>query len=195
MAVTGSSPGSGPIATKLSAERRLTFGALLRGMREDGGFTQKGLISAAIGGVGAARLSGLVVTALSHWEDDRRVPLPPQLAAVIRALREQSKEPETFDGDLLTLITLARNQDHRYAGLVSMWDTGNLPAADRLRSWSAWAATFPLRPPRGRAWERDGGDSDGEDESLVAPSGEALAAELGVDLGTSDDVNTLGRAR
>jgi hypothetical protein len=182
--VVGTSPLSGPIATKLAAEKRLTFGALLRGMREDGGFTQKGLISAAIGGAGAARLSGLVVTALSHWEDDRRVPLPPQLAAVVRALREQSKDPETFDADLLSLITLARNQDHRYAGLVSMWDSGNFPAVDRLRSWSAWAATFPLRPPRGRAWERDDGEEDEDDESVAAPSGEAVAADLGVDLGT-----------
>ena len=56
----------GSVATKLAAENRITFGALLRGMREAGGFTQKGLIAAAIGDEGVTRLSGLVVTALSH---------------------------------------------------------------------------------------------------------------------------------
>lgn len=144
----------GPVAAKTEP---LTFGRLLRAMRETSGLTQRQLVDAAAG-ADTERLSGLVVTALSHWEDDRRVPLPPQLLALTRVLRTKAVEQADgekaaagFRDDVVTLITLAR--DHRYAGIVSTWIASRLDPEACLRSWEVYAGTFPLRPPRGRGWD------------------------------------------
>ena len=168
----------GSLVERLRSEGRLTFGNLLRELRENAKLTQRGLIAASASRYPNHRISGLVVTALSHWEDDRRVPLPPQLLAVIAALREYAPHKERFDDYTLALLSLAREADHRYAGLVSMWETGNLTAQDRLRSFGVWAATFPLRPPRGRVWEQSEEADDDVEGGL--PSREDLVDGLGV---------------
>jgi len=92
------------------------------------------------------RVAGVVIAALSHWEDDRRVPSPPQLAAVLRVL---TPEPAA----LLALLDLAAAADTRYAGLVQVWATVKATKKDRIHAFEAWAATFPSRPPRRRSYQ------------------------------------------
>ena len=118
------------------------FGRLLRKLREQSGWTQQGIVKATNA---HHRVSGMVVTALSHWEDGRRIPSPPQLAALIKAMEPVPK-------DLLELLDLAATVDARYAGLVQVWATTKATRKARIEAFEAWAATFPSRRPRRKSW-------------------------------------------
>ena len=132
----------GPLCAALKdGGEAMSFGRVLRAMREAKNLTQRDLVELASEN---GRISGLVVTALSHWEDNRRVPMPPQLLAVLRILDPHAR-------DLLALLRVA--DDHRYRGLVQILGASGMPAEGQLRAWEQWAGGFPLRPPRGRTWE------------------------------------------
>lgn len=99
-------------------------------------------------------VTGVIPTALSHWESGRRSPPPLQLYAIYDV--SDSRPPQ--DELLLLLTELGRLPNavgREYHALISSWAPG-LDVHGRVSSFLSWARAHASRPPRGR---RDGGAS------------------------------------
>lgn len=128
-----------------------TLGQGLRRLRCASGLTQRELIARA---QERGRISGLVEAGMSHWEGDRRVPMPGQLRQIFRVLAPPPQEAVA----LLQSIT-----DYRYAGVVALLSETGSPE-EIIQRWERWAESYPEHPARGRAWEptlKCGGESCG----------------------------------
>jgi transcriptional regulator with XRE-family HTH domain len=136
---------------------RITFGRLLREMRDAKGLSRAGLVERARDG---NRLAGLVSEALAHWEEGRRMPLPVQLRAVLSAL---GPEPSTALG----LLEIAASVDVRYrAG--DWWRRQDWTPEERLADWSLATAGQSTRPARsilGKRVEEAAQTEDSDDEN------------------------------
>ena len=92
-------------------------------------------------------VSGVVTTALSHWEKGRRQPLPRQLLALID-LSPRPVEDEHILRILTNLSQGAGQSATDYLSLTNSWPAGLTPK-QKVASFRSWAATHAARPRRG----------------------------------------------
>ena len=120
-------------------EKKVAFGDQLRSLRESVGLTQRELFSLAVADkdVGTG-----TVTAISHWEDGRRVPVPGQLSAMLRVFREHG----IADTTCWELVEAAAVTHHRYAGFLALLQVAPRASRETKQAmFETWAATFPER--------------------------------------------------
>lgn len=104
-------------------------GSILRVLRDHAHLTQPKLAELHPG------VSGLVPTMISHWESDRRIPLPFQLQALLDSL-------DPTDADIWDiLVGLAHRGDVRYRSFVA--GARLLPLADRVVAWKGFVEEYP----------------------------------------------------
>jgi transcriptional regulator with XRE-family HTH domain len=117
-----------------------TFAGALRAFREARGYTQ-GELADFCQHADDNRLAGIVASAVAHWEQGARVPVPPQLLVLTRTL-------ECTQVEALWLVELAALQSKAHATIVQV--LAGLRVKDRHQAWVTWAASQTTRPTRGR---------------------------------------------
>lgn len=130
-----------------------TLGQGLRRLRLARELTQRELIVQA---QTQGPISGMIETGVSHWESDRRVPMPAQLYQVFQVLQPTAED---------ALALLQRIQDYRYVGVLHIISSSGGSPEEKLAQWAQWAQAYPGHPARGRPWQTGSGAREG------APSG------------------------
>jgi DNA-binding transcriptional regulator YiaG len=120
---------------------KVVFATQLKALREAAGLTQRELFSFAT----HKDASTGTVTAISHWEDGRRIPVPGQLAAMLRVFREHG----LGDAICWDLVEAAAVAHHRYAGFLALLEVAPSASPEtKQKMFETWAATFPERAER-----------------------------------------------
>jgi transcriptional regulator with XRE-family HTH domain len=120
-------------------EKKVAFGDQLKTLRESVGLTQRQLFALAVADkdVGTG-----TVTAISHWEDGRRVPVPSQLSALLRVFREHG----VADSTCWELVEAAAVSHHRYAGFLTLLQVAPRASRETKQAmFETWCSTFPGR--------------------------------------------------
>ena len=111
-----------------------TLGSILCILRLQKGWSQR---EAIVRAEEHATAPGLAVSALSHYENGRRVPSPSHLVALVRSLDPQGTA-------FLELLEAAAQADPHYHAATVLVRGGQWARAE----WEGWAAAFPARMPR-----------------------------------------------
>lgn len=114
-------------------------------------------------------MTGIITTALSHWENGRRTPPPLQLHVLI-LIAPVRPSPES----VLTMLTeLAAREDvvgTQYRALLHSWGGQNMGTEAKVASFHAWASTHLPRPARRHlVGEADGSEAGGEEAGGSGP--------------------------
>lgn len=111
---------------------RESLGTVLADLRLARGLSQRELISSAAEQAGTD-LAGLVVSAATHWERDRRVPSPPHLLALLRVLLP-TEEPARGVA-FVRVLEAASHAEPLYVPTLALVQRGEWTP----EQWSDWA--------------------------------------------------------
>ena len=117
-----------------------TLGEVIAELRVAAKLSQRELISRAA--AHTALPAGLVLSAATHWERDRRVPTPAHLLLLLKVLLP---DPEVAGGAFERVLQAAARRDPGYTPGLELVRRGEWKFAD----WEQWALSFKRAPGRG----------------------------------------------